>query len=166
MQLSCLKSICCLAAVTPLIALTSVLHAQAAAPGERWTEAQANAWYAAQPWPVGANFLPSTAINELEMWQSDTFDPKTIDRELGWAEAIGMNTMRVFLHNLLWEQDPAGFKQRIDTFLDHCRAPSYPADVRALRFLLGSVSQARPAASADSWRAQLGMGAGAGGGDS
>ncbi len=28
-----------------------------------------------------------------------------------------MNTMRVFLHNLLWEQDPAGFKQRIDTFL-------------------------------------------------
>ncbi|MGB7267547.1 MAG: 1,4-beta-xylanase [Terracidiphilus sp.] len=88
------------------------LHAQ-----ERWTEAQANAWYAAQPWPVGADFLPSTAINELEMWQADTFDPKTIDRELGWAQAIGMNTMRVFLHNLLWEQDPAGFKQRMDTFL-------------------------------------------------
>jgi len=88
------------------------LHAQ-----QRWTEAQANAWYAAQPWPVGANFLPSTAINELEMWQADTFDPKTIDRELGWAEGIGMNTMRVFLHNLLWEQDAEGFKQRIDTFL-------------------------------------------------
>jgi Cellulase (glycosyl hydrolase family 5) len=84
---------------------------------ERWTEAQANAWYEAQPWPVGANFLPSTAINELEMWQADTFDAATIDRELGWAEGIGMNTMRVFLHNLLWEQDPAGFKQRIDTFL-------------------------------------------------
>src|SRR5271169_3961032 len=61
---------------------------------ERWTEAQANAWYAAQPWPVGANFLPSTAINELEMWQADTFDAATIDRELGWAEGIGMNTMR------------------------------------------------------------------------
>ena len=76
-----------------------------------------NAWYAAQPWPVGANFLPSTAINELEMWQADTFDPVTIDRELGWAEGIGMNTMRVFLHNLLWEQDPKGFEQRIDTFL-------------------------------------------------
>jgi hypothetical protein len=28
-----------------------------------------------------------------------------------------MNTMRVFLHNLLWEQDPKGFQQRIDTFL-------------------------------------------------
>jgi hypothetical protein len=66
---------------------------------------------------VGADFLPSTAINELEMWQADTFDPTTIDRELGWAEGIGMNTMRVFLHNLLWEQDPKGFAQRIDAFL-------------------------------------------------
>jgi hypothetical protein len=93
-------------------------HAQqAAADGQRWTEAQADAWYATQPWPVGANFLPSTAINELEMWQADTFDPATIDRELGWAEGIGMNTMRVFLHNLLWEQDPKGFEKRMDTFL-------------------------------------------------
>ena len=87
------------------------------APPQRWTEAQANAWYTAQPWPVGADFLPSTAINELQMWQADTFDAPTIDRELGWAEGIGMNTMRVFLHNLLWEQDPEGFKKRIDTFL-------------------------------------------------
>lgn len=90
---------------------------QAGVPRQRWTEAQAAAWYASQPWPVGANFLPSTASNELEMWQADTFDTATIDRELGWAEGIGMNTMRVFLHNLLWEQDPKGFAQRIDTFL-------------------------------------------------
>ncbi len=83
----------------------------------RWSEAEANAWYAKQPWLVGANFLPSTAINELEMWQPDTFDAPTIDRELGWAEGIGMNTMRVFLHNLLWEQDSADFKKRMDTFL-------------------------------------------------
>jgi hypothetical protein len=83
----------------------------------RWTEDAANAWYAQQPWLVGANFLPSNAINELEMWQTDTFDPTTIDRELGWAEGIGMNTMRVFLHNLLWEQDAKGFEHRMDTFL-------------------------------------------------
>jgi hypothetical protein len=83
----------------------------------RWTEEQANAWYAQQPWLVGSNFLPSNAINELEMWQADTFDPTTIDRELGFAEGIGMNTMRVFLHNLVWEQDPKGFESRIDTFL-------------------------------------------------
>ena len=83
----------------------------------RWTEEEANAWYERQPWLVGANFLPSDAINELEMWQAESFDPTTIDRELGWAEGIGMNTMRVFLHNLVWEQDPQGFQRRIDVFL-------------------------------------------------
>jgi hypothetical protein len=83
----------------------------------QWTENQANTWYAQQPRPVGANFLPSNAINELEMWQADTYDPTTIDREFGWAESIGMNTMRVFLHNLLWEQDSKGFQHRMDSFL-------------------------------------------------
>src|ERR1035438_2828905 len=112
MNRSISKSCPWLFALTLLLLLVPSLQAQ-----ERWTEAKANAWYAQQPWPVGANFLPSNSINELEMWQADTFDPPTIDRELGWAEAIGMNTMRVFLHNLLWEQDPKGFEQRIDTFL-------------------------------------------------
>ena len=83
----------------------------------RWTAAKANAWYAGNPWLVGANYIPATAINELEMWQSDSFDPARIDLELGWAERIGMNTMRVFLHDLLFAQDPAGFKQRMDRFL-------------------------------------------------
>ena len=83
----------------------------------RWSEAKANAWYAKQPWPVGANYIPRDAINQLEMWQAATFNPQEIDQELGWAQAIGMNTMRVFLHDLLWQQDPAGFQQRINTFL-------------------------------------------------
>lgn len=98
-----------------IVFLASAAHSQ-----QRWTEAQANAWWAQQTWPVGADFLPSTAINELEMFQADTFDTVTIDRELGWAEGIGMNTMRVFLHNLLWEQDPKGFEQRLNTFLEIC----------------------------------------------
>jgi hypothetical protein len=83
----------------------------------RWTEKAAADWYAKQPWLVGSNYIPANAINELEMWQADTFDPKRIDLELGWAEAIGLNTMRVFLHDLPWQQDSAGFKKRIDTFL-------------------------------------------------
>ncbi|MGO9323668.1 MAG: hypothetical protein ACLP07_03835 [Terracidiphilus sp.] len=84
---------------------------------QRWTEEQANHWYAKQPWIVGANFVPDDAINELEMWQAATFDPAEIDRELGWAQSLGMNTIRVFLHNLLWEQAPEGFKRRMDQFL-------------------------------------------------
>src|SRR5271155_4624241 len=83
----------------------------------RWTEKAANDWYAQQPWLVGSNYIPSTAINELEMWQAATFDPQRIDKELGWAESLGLNTMRVFLHDLLWQQDPEGFKKRLDAFL-------------------------------------------------
>ena len=66
---------------------------------------------------VGANYIPANAINQLEMWQADTFDPATIDKELGWAEKIGFNTIRVFLHSIAWKQDPEGFKKRVDQFL-------------------------------------------------
>ncbi len=83
----------------------------------RWPESKADAWYSKQPWLVGSNYIPATAINQLEMWQAETFDPKRIDLELGWAESIGLNTMRVFLHDLLWQQDAPGFQKRIDTFL-------------------------------------------------
>ncbi len=84
----------------------------------RWSVAHARAWYKAKPWPVGCNFIPSSAINELEMWQADTFDPATIDRELGWAQQLGFNSIRVFLHNLPWQEDGDGFLKRIDQFLD------------------------------------------------
>jgi len=89
-----------------------------ASDGRVWSMERADAWYAKQPWPVGSNFIPSTAINELEMWQADTFDLPTIDRELGWAQSLGMNSMRVFLHNLPWEQDAAGFLTRMNKFLE------------------------------------------------
>lgn len=90
-----------------------------AAAGARpqWTPAQAKAWYARQAWPVGSNYVPASAINQLEMWQPDTFNPQEIDRELGWAETTGMTTMRVFLQDQLWTSDPDGFKKRIDRFL-------------------------------------------------
>jgi hypothetical protein len=88
---------------------------------ERWTVDRAGAWYDAQPWLVGCNFTPSTAVNQMEMWQEETFDPDTIDRELGWASGLGMNTMRVFLHDLAWEVDPEGFKRRIDRYLGIAR---------------------------------------------
>jgi hypothetical protein len=83
----------------------------------RWSEQKAQAWYQQQPWLVGSNFIPADAINQLEMWQADTFNPAEIDKELGWAEGLGMNTMRVFLHDLLWNQDAAGFQKRLDSFL-------------------------------------------------
>jgi hypothetical protein len=96
-----------------ITSFSSSMFAQTA----RWSEQKANDWYAQQPWLVGSNYVPKSAINELEMWQETTFDPTQIDKELGWAEAMGMNTMRVFLHDLLWQQDAPGFRKRIDQFL-------------------------------------------------
>lgn len=84
---------------------------------ELWSPETARAWHDNQPWLVGCNFIPSTAINQLEMWQADSFDAQTIDRELGWARDLGFNSVRVFLHHLLWEQDSKGFLERIDQFL-------------------------------------------------
>jgi hypothetical protein len=103
--------------VAAILFLLGVSSAVMAANAPAWSAKRANEWYASQPFLVGSNFIPSTAINQLEMWQADTFDLPTIDRELGWAQNLGMNTMRVFLHNLLWQQDSAGFLRRMDQFL-------------------------------------------------
>src|SRR5437868_11825823 len=103
--------------ITSILVVLSLCASSVWAQAVRWPEQKANAWYAQQPWLVGSNYVPKSAINQLEMWQEATFDPAEIDTELSWAEAMGMNTMRVFLHDLLWQQDAAGFKKRIDRFL-------------------------------------------------
>ncbi len=86
----------------------------------QWTPAQASSWnkQAGNTWLRGSNFLPSSAINQIEMWQASTFDEATIDRELGYARGLGFNSMRVFLHDLPYEQDPQGFLKRVGRFLD------------------------------------------------
>lgn len=98
------------------LALIPFAAADEIIPG-RWSEEKAHAWYKEQPWFVGCNFTPSNAINQLEMWQAETFDPDTIDRELGWAADAGMNTVRVYLHDLVWEKDGEAYLERIDQFL-------------------------------------------------
>jgi hypothetical protein len=103
-------------AISIVIGLVGLFAAEIGA-REKWTAQQANEWYAKQPWLVGCNYAPSTAINQLEMWQAETWDPATIDRELGWAEDLGFNSVRVFLHHLVWEQDKAAYLKRIEEFL-------------------------------------------------
>jgi hypothetical protein len=102
-----------------LFAVSNVLAGQDAktVPG-RWTADKAKAWAAAEPWALGCNYIPRTAVNTLEMWQAATFDPAIIDEELGWAEDLGLNAVRVFLHYLLWEQDPGGYLERLERFLE------------------------------------------------
>jgi hypothetical protein len=100
-----------------LLALAAPGIVQSAGAREIWTKPEAAAWYAQQKWLVGSNYIPADAINQLEMWQAATFNPGQIDKELGWAQGMGMTTMRVFLHDALWQQDAPGFKKRIDIFL-------------------------------------------------
>ena len=102
---------------TGIILLLLITSIATIAQSKIWTKQQANDWYKKQGWLVGADFLPSTAINQLEMWQAETFDSATIDRELGWAHNIGMNVMRVYLHDLAWQEDPEGFKNRMNRYL-------------------------------------------------
>jgi hypothetical protein len=104
---------CCCAS---LVLFVSVSKAQIARPV--WDHDKAVVWYAQEPWLRGCDFIPSTAINQLEMWQADSFDTATIDRELGYAESIGLNCMRVFLHHAAWQEDAMGFKERMAQYLD------------------------------------------------
>jgi len=109
------------AAAAVLVAMAAGLARAAEDAGDlpgRWPRQTAWEWYARQPWLVGCNYVPSTAVNDVEMWQKETFDPETIDRELGWAEDLGFNTVRVFLNYVVWEADAEGLKQRMTKFLE------------------------------------------------
>ena len=101
--------------------LTGCTQKKAIEPSSQWTPEQAQAWYDAQPWLSGCNYIPATAINQIEMWSADTYDPAQIDKELGWAEELGFNTMRVFLSSVVYENDPEGLISRMDDFLNICK---------------------------------------------
>lgn len=97
-------------------ALTQLPRAMAEGRG-RWSADRAGAWYGAQPRLLGANYIPANAVNQLEMFQADTYDPRRIDAELGMARKLGLNTVRVFLHDQLWVQDRRGFLRRLMQFV-------------------------------------------------
>ena len=55
--------------------------------------------------------------SELKAQLARGVDLILFNRELGWAEGIGMNVMRVYLHHLAWETDPEGFRKRVEQYL-------------------------------------------------
>ncbi|STZ59843.1 endo-beta-mannanase [Mycolicibacterium tokaiense] len=103
------------ASAAAVLTLTQTPRALAAP--VRWSPQRAHTWYRAQQWLVGANYIPSNAVNQFEMFQAETFDPSLIQSELRLARLIGINTVRVFLHDQLWTQDRVGFLRRLDQFL-------------------------------------------------
>jgi len=83
----------------------------------QWTPGAANDWYVRQPWIVGSDYIQSNTVNQIEMWQQDAFDADRVDLELSWAESVGFNTIRVFLHDLVWEHESGSLHRRIDKLL-------------------------------------------------
>ena len=83
----------------------------------QWTANTAADWYSHQPWMIGANYIQSNTVNQIEMWQADSFDGDRIDMELGWAESLGINTLRVGLHEIVWEKDSSGMQNRMRKLL-------------------------------------------------
>jgi hypothetical protein len=98
--------------------LTQARAGEDAKAAPRWSREKAWEWYVRQPWLVGFNYVPSTASNTTEWWQAETFDPATIDRELGWAAELGMNAVRVYLHDLVHRADGDRYLDRIDQVLE------------------------------------------------
>jgi endo-1,4-beta-mannosidase len=101
-----------------------------------------NQWLSSttEQWVVGANFVPSTAVNELQMFQLETYDVETIKRELSYAQSLGFNSMRVFLHNLLWEDNSQEFLETLESFLQI--SSSY--EIKIIFVLLDSCWNASP----------------------
>ena len=85
----------------------------------KWSIEKSQKWYDQNNWIVGCNYLPSNAINQLEMFQKETFDEEINKKELSWARQLGFNSVRVYLHDLLWA-DPIGFSERLNILLDIC----------------------------------------------
>lgn len=137
-----IRQVCCVSIFCFFCFLPAIGQKTRTIGSSQWSLFQANDWLQKAGWLRGCNYIPSTAINQLEMWQAETFDTITIDKELGWAEDLGLNCMRVFLHHLAWEIDKEGFKNRmaqylrisnrhkiktIFVFFDDCWAPTYHA---------------------------------------
>lgn len=117
----------CIVSAIILTCLSSSFHAQSSlgkmatgpgSPAQRWSNRRAQTWFSKQPWPLGFNYIPSTAINSTEMWQKETFDRATIEREMHAAHLAGFNCARVFLQYLVWEHDPSGLKTRMRSFME------------------------------------------------
>lgn len=115
-----MRKICICLAAALLAAGCAQNGKKAVTPSEQWTPKQAQAWYAAQGWRSGCDYIPANAINQIEMWSEETFDAARIDKELGWAEELGFKTLRVYLSSVVWNHDAEGFKGRMDSFLAIC----------------------------------------------
>ena len=145
--------------ITTAVLLLALVSCSRTPEEKVWSVEKADEWYSSQEWPVGCNYVPSYAINQYEFWQEETFNPEIIDKEMGMAESIGFNTLRIYLHEGLWYADKDGFKSRINEFLDLAESHGLKLIVTFFtnggnhdrEFSLGPQPQPRPGQHNSNW---------------
>ena len=83
----------------------------------RWPEERIWRWWNDLGPIKGVNYIPRNAVNSIDFWLAETFDPDLIAEELQWARQAGYNALRVQLQYVVWANDEDGFMDRLDTFL-------------------------------------------------
>ncbi len=124
-----------------IIGALSLVVASTSFARDVWTAEEANAWFAKQPYRAGVNYIPAYAINAIEIWQKETFDIKVIEKEFALMQSIGFNAIRVFLNDLVVNDDPKGFLERFELFLK--TADKYDIGVMVVFFTNGGRDDAK-----------------------
>ena len=69
---------------------------------------------------VGSNYTPAYAVNQVQMWHD--FKPDIIEKELAAAKKyFGINTLRVYLHNIPYDAEKEQFLANVERFLVICQ---------------------------------------------
>ena len=63
----------------------------------------------------GFNYTPSTAANDISFWRD--YDEALVERELSYAQRLGLNSARPFLAYVVYEHDPKSFLARLRHFV-------------------------------------------------
>ena len=105
---------------TKIALLVSVIFTTLLCARDIWTPKQANEWYNGLPYLAGVNYVPSYAVNAIEVWSDETFDIKTIERELLLLKSINMNVIRIFLNDKVHQHNPDALYSKMQQLLDLC----------------------------------------------
>ncbi len=80
--------------------------------------------YKANPKPptdglIGSNYTAAYAVNQVQFWHD--FRPKVVDKELAAARKyFGISTLRVYLHNINFDEEKKVFLANLEKFLTIC----------------------------------------------
>ena len=106
-----------------LIALTATVATNVLAGRQGpWTKEKAWAWQDAQPWYRGCNYMPVSAANRVDQWQSYGSEERfaEVEREFALAKEIGFNAMRLIIEwqgFAVWLQEPDAFRANFERYL-------------------------------------------------